>query len=213
MANINRSSAIGSFNKSTEATRTNSTCLNVSEVGNTITFNCSISVWYWDANGNWTINATVKDNFGASVQNVTREMELLLTTGMVMAPTALTWATLAPTSTDSLANENITINNTANKDITDGNVKVTSVNLRGEETETDYLLAANFTVNNTNTCGGTAMVNNSAQGVSGSTITAGNNTAGSGQERLYFCLEEVTAGILQQAYSTVDIQEWTVGVS
>ncbi|MBU3905168.1 MAG: hypothetical protein KJ906_03405, partial [Nanoarchaeota archaeon] len=209
--NINRSSAIGSFNKTNEDTRTNLSCLNVSEIGNTITFNCSIGVWYWDANGNWTINASVKDNSDSYVENTTVEMELLLTTGMVMAPTALEWGTLYSGDLNNLSITNpIVVNNTGNKDITSGNVRVTSYNLTGEEQSAYVIPAINFSVNVNNACEGTAMVEDSAEGIASSILSAGNLSNGEAQEELYFCLEEVPLGLIAQAYST--LVDWIIDI-
>ena len=57
------------------------------------------------------------------------------------------------------------------------------------------------------------MVNNTATAVSGATITAGNNSAGQGQEELYSCLEGMLQTISAQTYSTAGLGSWTISVS
>jgi len=131
-----------------------------------------------------------------------------------MSPIALTWPTINLTDTNVLSNNDpVTINNTANKDITAGNVKVTAIDLQGETTATQYIYAGNFTVNINDACEGTVMANNTAIAVSGATIPKGNNSKGDGQEELYFCLEEIPPTISSQIYSTTGLGAWTISVS
>ena len=213
--NLNDTSAKGSFNLTGETTRINSSCSLVADLdADTANYTCTILIYYWDGNGDWTVNASIEDINGAYAENISTTFTLSQTTAMVMSPTALTWSTLSLTSTDQLSNNDpITINNTANKDITADNVQVTAIDMKGETTGTEYLLAGNFTVNTADACDtGTVMVNSTATGVSGATITAGNNSEGGGQEQLYFCLEEVSPGISQQSYSTTGAGAWTIGI-
>lgn len=214
-ANLNNASASAQFNRTGETTRADLDCTAVGTVdATTVNYSCSIDMWYWDANGDWSINVTVRDINSALASDDVTVFTLDLTTAMQMNPTSLAWNSLSPTDTDELSTSNpITINNTANRDITDGNVEVTALNLQGETTTSEYLLAEDFSVNTANACEGTAMVHSTATGVSGATVTAGNLTAGNGQEDLYFCLEEVTGGISSQTYSTTGLGEWTVAVS
>lgn len=216
VANLDDATAKASFNRTGETTRTNSSCSLANDVDtDTANYTCKILVYYWDGAGTWTVNASIEDINSAYGENTSTTFSLSETTAMVMSPTALTWTSIGLLSTNQLSNNDpITINNTANKDITDGNVKVTAIDMQGLTTTTEYLLAGNFTVNTADACDtGTIMVNRTATGISGATITAGNNSAGNGQEQVYFCLEEVSSGISQQSYSTASSGAWTIGVS
>ncbi|MDD5177990.1 MAG: hypothetical protein PHT54_01765 [Candidatus Nanoarchaeia archaeon] len=215
VANLNDATAVANFQKSGETTRTNSSCVWLSDLDtDTANYSCTVEIWYWDGSGAWDVNATIFDINNAFGENTTTQFTLQETTAMIMAPNSLAWTSLSPTSTDQKSTSNpIKVNNTANKDITDGNLKVTAVNLGGEITPSDYLLANAFSVNTADACEGTAMVNATATGITGATIAAGNNTAGSGSEDIYFCLEAVTGGISSQSYSTTSSGAWTVGVS
>ena len=217
---INDTSAQGMFNKSGEDLRLNSSCTKTGSNANTTTFNCTIGIWYWDAAGNWTINATIFDNSRAQATNYSRTFELQPTTAMVMSPTALTWPSIALSDKNQTSNNDpIIVNNTANKDIADGSLTVQAIELQGDDDPTKALRATNFTVSiNTGgspplDCAGTKMVNNTATGVTGASMNAGNNSAAAGNRSLYFCLSEVPAGATSQTYSTTDLGAWTIAVS
>ena len=222
-SNLNNSAAIASFNLTGETTRTNTSCDFLAESGNTRKYNCTIGIWYWDGVGNWTINATIKDINDAHAENSSTTFELQETTAMVMSPTALTWPGISLTDTNKTSDTDpIVINNTANKNITDGNVNVTAIDLQGAEILSDFIYANNFTVDIDTggscsgdgclECDGTVMVNNTATGITGATIDKGNNSAGDGQEELYFCLNGMLQTISAQTYSTTGLGQWTIAV-
>ena len=211
-ANLNNSAARASFNLTGETTRTNTSCSYLAGSGNTRQYNCTIGVWYWDGVGNWTINASIRDINNAYAENSSTTFELQETTAMVMSPTALTWPSINLTDTNILSdNDPITINNTANKNI--AYVNVTAIGLKGAEITSDFIYANNFSVNTADACGGTDMVNNTAIAVSGAAIPKGNNSAGQGQEELYFCLNGMLQTISAQTYSATGAESWTISVS
>jgi len=215
VGNLNDNLAQARFQRAGETTRENLSCAWVSDIDtDTANYTCTIDIWYWDGAGSWTINATIEDINNAKGENSSTTFTLQETTAMVMSPIALTWPTINLTDTNVLSNNDpVTINNTANKDITAGNVKVAAIDLQGETTSTDFIYANNFSVNVNDACEGTVMVNNTATAVSGATITAGNNSAGQGQEELYSCLEGMLQTISAQTYSTAGLGSWTISVS
>ncbi len=208
---LNDSSLNATFSKAGETTRSNSSCSWTSDINTTTAnYTCTIELWYWDGAGAWNASASVLDlsNEGSLPYNET--FTLLETTAMVMSPNSLSWDTMLPGGLDKLSNNDpITINNTGNKNIASGNVRVKAYDLVGE-TNSDYSIpAANFTVNVNDACEGTKMQNNTVVGIINSILSAGNNSAGQGQEQLYFCLEEVPA-LIQQTYSTV--LSWVIDI-
>jgi len=239
-SDLNDASANGRINitlNSTTNQRYNTTCNSLQSVGNTEEYQCRIDLWYFDYPGSWTINASIKDSTSYA-ENSSTTFTVNPLTAMVMSPANLTWpATITLTSTNTTSNNDpLIINNTGNKDITPTNIKITAVNLRGETTTTQFLLAANFTVSYLNSSvtnaecqflnitNGIKPVNNSATSIATANISAGNNSLGQiaggelpGRENLYFCLAEVTAGLSQQSYSTTGgaafIYPWTLAVS
>jgi len=211
--NLDNSKAKASFNLTGETTRTNTSCSYLAESGNTRQYNCTIGIWYWDGAGDWTINASIEDINDAHAENSSTTFTLQETTAMVMSPTSLGWPSVNLTNTNVLSNTDpIIINNTANKNITNGNVNVTAISLKGAEITSEFIYAENFSVNTADACGGTDMVNNTATGISGATIDKGNNSAGDGQEELYFCLKGMLQTISAQTYSATAGDAWTIAV-
>ena len=215
VSNLNDSSAKATFNRTGETSRHNTTCTVVDLNTTSANYTCAIDMWYWDSNGDWTINVSVGDITGAHAYDNSSTFQLDLTTAMVISPSSLSWGTLSLTSINQLANENITINNTANKDITDGNLNVTAIDLQGVSDDTYTLLAGNFSIATTYACGvGSVMLNDTTLKISGATIPKGNNSEGNGQEQIFFCLEEISYGISLQTYDTTGGSSgaWTIGV-
>jgi len=212
--NLNGTSLNATFSKAGEETRFNSSCSWKNDVNTTTAnYTCTIGIWYWDGAGTWNVNATILDLSSAQSASYGEIFTLQETTAMVMSPTALGWLTINLTSTNVLSNTDpIIINNTANKNITDGNVKVTAIGLKGAEITSEFIYAENFSVNTADACGGTDMVNNTATAVSGSTAYKGNNSAGEGQEELYFCLKGMLQTISAQTYSATGGDSWTIAV-
>ena len=190
----------------TNESRYNTTChangtINV----NTIQYLCSVYIWYWDASGAWTINASVKDSFAYTGENSSTQFQLAQTTAMIMAPSALTWATLDLGYTNRTSNNDpIMINNTGNKNIGLGGVSVSGSDLEGNGTPSysptypqSLIKAQNFSIQHFNAtatadcnsgagvncyeCNGTQLQNGSGdtanpQALSYANITAGNNS-------------------------------------
>ena len=215
--NINVSTAAGYFQRSGETTRSNTTCSDWATSGNDVNFTCTVDMWYFDENGAWTINVTVRDINDVTATNSSTTFTYNALLGMKLSPTALTWTGVGLSSTNVEANENITINNTGNN--INVNINVTSLDLQGEITSTQFIFAENFTVENApGTCSGTAMVNNTAINVTSSILQRGNHTlnfgnATSGQEQILFCLEGVPQDISSQSYSSAALGAWTVTVT
>lgn len=219
--NLNGSSAAGYFQLTGEATRSNLSCVSVGSLDAfTTNYSCTVDVWYFDGAGSWTINATIYDINGAYAENSTTTFTLQETTAIVISPDALTWPTLSVSDTNRTSNNDpVVINNTANKDIDPNNVTVNAVSLQGQTVLSEYIYAENFTVDIDTggsppaECNGPYMINNTAVGIVGATVPAGNLSAGQGQEDLYFCLTELPSTISAQTYSTQNTGPWTVSVS
>ncbi|MDD5331320.1 MAG: hypothetical protein PHE43_00670 [Candidatus Nanoarchaeia archaeon] len=215
VAQLNDNSVNATFFMEAEELRTNLSCNLVSDLDTiTANYSCTIGVWYWDKAGDWSVNVSIIDTNNAQSADYNETFTLQETTAMVMGPTILGWETLNLGNTNQLSNADpIMINNTGNKDIASGNVRVKAFDLVGENNGGYYIPAANFSINVADACEGTLMVNNTATGITSSIITAGNNTNGDGQENLYACLEDVPANIMPQSYSVVTDQSWVIDVT
>jgi len=215
--NLDNTTADAYFQRAGESTRSNTSCDARNASTNSITYSCTIKMWYFDQNGAWTINATIKDINSAYVENSTTTFTYNIMPAMTMSPTSLTWPAVGLTSTNIEANQNITVNNSGN-DI-DLNINVTALNLRGETTTTQYIYANNLTVKNETqgTCTVTAMVNATSINVTSAILQRGNNSlnywnATSGQEQIVFCLKGVPQDISAQSYSSSAYGSWTVAI-
>ena len=217
MSNINNATAAAYFNMTGETTRSNASCIPRNASGTSITFTCTISMWYFDKNGAWTINATIQDINSAYGENSTTTFTYNSLTAMVMAPTSLTWPAIGVAATNTGSNNDpITVNNSGNAPSL--SINVTALNLRGETTTTQFIYAANFTVDNiTEGCSGTAMANATSTNVTNANLGRGNNSLNynnqtSGQEQIFFCLKGVLPSLSSQSYSSAAYGPWTVAV-
>jgi DNA-directed RNA polymerase specialized sigma24 family protein len=217
-SDINTNTAQAYFQRGGETTRSNTSCINTSiGVGNDINFTCTIDMWYFDQNGAWTINVSIKDNSAAYGENSSTNFVYNLLPGMKMSPTSLTWQEILIGQANTGSNNDpIQINNTGN-DI-DVNINITSYHLRGEITTSEYIYANNFTIENESQgCSGTAMSNATSTNITSAILQRGNhslnyNNATSGQEQMYFCLKGLPSGISQQPYSSTAYGSWEIRI-
>jgi hypothetical protein len=216
VAYLNDSTAQAAFNMSGEITRYNTSCVAGGTVGNNKNYSCTIKVWYYDGNGAWTINTSIKDINSVAAENLSTSVTLNLLTAMTMGPSALNWAGLTLASTNSGSSNNpIIVNNTGNK--ASSSLNITAYDLRGETTTTQIIPAANFSVDGTTAgCSGVAMLNATGKNITGSTLAKGNNTintnnSASGQAPLYFCLRGIPQTISSQSYSS-GVNAWNVAM-
>jgi hypothetical protein len=231
-SNIKEGSAAINITKSGVG-RLNNTCVEYESSGNFANYTCNVTMWWWDADGVWAINATISDNNDNNAANDTTNITINLVTGFVTGPGNLTWTTLDPDTTNqtpSGASDNwVTLNNTGNQDVATHHVQINATDLKGETTPTQALWAANFSVGPTTGSAkpecdlGGSTATNMTNGTSGdafkeiynAVLPAGNytiNTNSTGQENLYICIQKVGLGLSQQRYSTVTEGAWTIKI-
>ena len=214
---INVSSVNASFLRAGEAVRINNSCINYSQSGNDMNFTCTIDMWYFDENGAWTINVTIKDNAGEYAENSSESFIYNLLPGMKMSPINLGWPeiNLPDTNTGSSSNP-IQINNTGNS--APLNINITGYDLQGEDQKSYYIYAVNFTVDVTaDGCSGISMLNETSLNITSAILFRGNhslnyNNATSGQEQLYFCLKGVPQNNPSQSYSSSAFGAWEIRI-
>lgn len=194
-------------------------------------FNCSMNIWSWYTPGSWNFSMNVTDGTAWAHSN-SSTWTLGTTTAMVIGPRNISWTSLNLDSWNNTpTNDPITVNNTGNYNVTYGNVNITGSDLKGEETKTQYIPGANFTVNIDTSSGwkaecfnstdnGTAIVNETSVKIGGSMLRRGNyslHDGASGQAQIYFCLRHVPPSSLisTQSYSTsayTTPKQWLIGV-
>ena len=153
-------------------------------------YSCTIRMWYWDGAGDWTVNISLNDTTGLIADTKNTTFTLASTPSMVMAPLSLAWDNIVMTALNQTPTNNpIILNNTGNKPITDGNIKVTAIDMQGASIATEYLRSANFKIGPSTSaqkieCAATTMVNQTSIAVSGAALAKGNNTEGYGNSTL-----------------------------
>ncbi len=213
--NINVSTAQARFNKTGETTRVNTSCINLSQSGDNVNFSCTIDMWYYDGNGDWTINVTIKDINDAPGENSSTTFQYNLLPAMTMSPTSLGWTDFGVTQIWQNSTDNpVVVNNTGNAK--PKSINVTGLDLQGEGNPAQYIYAANLSIENkTGGCTGTAMSNDTSINVTSAILQRGNNSlnynnATSGQEQIYFCVTAVNSDLGPQSYSSAAFGAWTI---
>lgn len=213
-----------------EATRSNLSCIHI--IGqdapisspNRANYSCTATMWYWDAGGGWTVNATGRDvGNGAVVSNASTYFTYSQLKAMAITPLGLLWSSLATGAYNQTStNDPTIINNTGNYNLLIG---ITSYDLVGQTTRSEYIPAGNFSSSPTtgfilggaendpkecNSAGinmATSLVNATNTPIIGATANKGNLSLnnGTGQRSVYYCLRQVPAsGLSSQTYSTVN---------
>jgi hypothetical protein len=203
--------------------RYNISCINWYAAGDYANFTCNVTLFHWDASGQWNITVSIKDNNSNMVQNMTTTFYVGTRTAVKMAPAILTWAGIASGAVNQTSNNDpILMNNTGNDVIDIGGVTVNATDLRGERNDTLALWGGNFTVstvtgNPTLECNETTMGPESVYtAVARANLSIGNFTANNGdvgQEQLYVCLKLAGTELTTQPYSTVNESSWTIKIA
>lgn len=216
-------SANASIRNATGGERRNQTCQKTNSIGTKEqNFTCEIGIWYFDNPGIWNITIIALDHLNASGTNQTTSLTLLETTGMVTSPATISWATLAPGNTNKTPQQNLQINNTANKEIKAGNVSINATNLVGDTYSSYALYVSNFSVGiinatNTSACGETTSTKLERyvyKSIEGANLSVGNYSVGDGrgQANIYLCLRYVGQEIVAQNYTTTGEGQWIVKI-
>jgi len=222
VSDLNSSTAKAYFQKTGETTRSNTSCVQVSTSGNSANYSCMVGMWYFDDAGAWTVNVTISDNEENSAENSSTSFTYNPLTAMVISPGSLTWPELNLKDTyKNSTNNPLTINNTGNSE--DLSVNITSYDLQGETTTSEYIYANNFTIYQQSFCysggpAGTSASNATSINISTAILQRGNNSLNfqnstSGQETLFFCLVGVPDTITSQSYSSSAFGPWEIIVS
>ena len=223
-SNINVSSAQGRFQLTGETTRLNTSCVNWSSQGNDVNFTCTIGMYYFDKNDpSWTINVTIKDNSDAGGENSSTTFQYNQLIAIKISPNSFSFDVEIGAVNQTSNNDPTLINNTGNFDVTLGNVQINAIDLAGEDVSTEFIFAANFSVDIDTggsppaECDGTSLVNGTYTGITNSILPPGNHSLNyqnetSGQEQLFYCIKEVPSDISSQTYSTTGLGSWTIKI-
>jgi hypothetical protein len=210
-ANINVSTALGSFFKSGESTRSSS-CNNITAInGNKTVFTCTISMQYYDAPGVWGINASVQDINLATAYNDTTTFTYNTLKAFVMSPNLINFGTLHLNDQKKEALNHTLINNTGNVAISSGGINVTGYDLFGQTDASKSINVSQFSVNLTTGVGtGDVLVNDTQVPVTGGALPRG--APGLNQLSLYWFVNVPSFGLTAQSYATTGHTAWVIKV-
>jgi len=207
----------------------NVTCTRFGNANNYANYTCNLTMFWYDASGNWNITAYIMDNNTNAAANSSTTLTLGSTTSFEIAPTNLTWSGMGPGAVNQTSNNDpFNLTNTGNQPVgtTTGtsNISINATDLKGETNNAYSLFANNFSVGLTTggsppaECSDSVKSNfskNIFANVSGAFLPKGNYTVGdttTGRDQLYFCLKIAGSDLTSQAYSTVNMSAWTVKI-
>ncbi len=212
IGNLDNSSAVMNFSLAGETTR-QATCTFVAgqSTSTQANYTCNVTMWWYDAPGQWTINTYIEDLSGNSGYNSTSKNVYVGTTdGLLANQTSLTWPSINPGAANTEANEFMGLNNTGNRP---RSLYVNPSDLLGDVNENYALGANNFSVKNATGCEGTLMVNRTDTNITSVAVfNRGNYTLndGTAQANLYYCLETSNSNLIAQSYSTGALGAWII---
>ena len=229
-ANLNDSSATVNINRSGEVFRYTPACYKTNTINNYVNYTCNISLFWFDGDGTWTVNASIKDLAQNIVINKTKTLTINTLLGFTSGPGSILFDQINAGATNTSSNNDpLTINNTGNQFIDYNEIEINATNLRGELDNTRRLYSGNFSVGNSTGSNSECYINETLSAKGNATrmnATAGNyvnisqailpdgnftiDNGVTGQEQLYFCILLAGSELTPQAYSTLEEGSWTI---
>jgi len=178
-------------------------------------YTCNVDMWYWDEPGDWNVSIIAYDLDGNSTGNDSfASFQYNQLTAMTLSPNTLSWSIASGSINKPANNDPMIVNNTGNVNFT---LEINSTNLYGEINTSEAIYAGNMSVsvNNGGTpaaeCFDVILSAGKFVNITNSILNPGNNSAGEGQEELYYCIKYV--GFVDwQNYSTQQSGSWTIRV-
>ena len=220
--NLDNTTALLNLTRASEQFRGDSLCTPYEFAGNYANYTCNVTLWWYDVDGQWFVYANISD-LNSNLDVFDKNITLNSLTGIVLSPSALTFATILAGNLNTTPSDFLRLNNTGNQDIGSGNVRINASDLIGETDAGQALYAGNFSASpftggniecNASTTDATALVNFTTTAIVGSILTAGNYTLedGTGQEDTYICLRETGAELSSQQFYTSGLFDWEINV-
>jgi hypothetical protein len=177
-SDLNTSAAFMNITKSGDTTRTSTSCTGAVNSSNIQTVNCSITIYWYDGQGNWTICSYIKDNSGNATNNCSSNFSMGTLDAIDVVNTSISLSGSA--SQSDVGPASVIVNNTGNQNYSAVRVNATFLN-----NGSNIIGIGNFSVNVTNAATGEALTENTWLA-----ITSSNLTRGTGAQRdLYFYVD------------------------
>ena len=207
------------FTKTGEPERgSGNNCINVGDVGNQRTYQCTVTMQFYDAPGTWSVNVSVKDNSAPAGygENITTTAIVSIGYDILLSITSFSFPSVSPgTSPNAVSTQNTTITNKGNsEDPLNANLTLRAFNLSGTTNSNEYIPATSFRA-----VGRAQAVNVCAAGtvlddeVDVNILSAVLSRGASSTEEFVYCLATVPS-ISSQTYSTTGAgsQRWLISI-
>ncbi len=168
LSNLNDSTAKIELSLPGEIQR-NSTSCSATDGTNSRMYNCSIYMQYYDKDGSWTINATIKDKSDESAHNDSETFRYGKLYSVRGNKDGITFSSVSLGETRNGSNDPLLLDNTGNQNFTE--IKITAYDLRGKTTTYQYVPAENLYVNTTKDALGETLVNASSITITNAALT------------------------------------------
>ncbi len=215
VSDLNDASALAKFNKTGEPLRTGS-CILAETMGSNKKYQCTVQMQYFDDNGAWSVNVSIKDLAGLSGEDSATLFTVSQLSDISINPTVINFPVVAPGGTNIISSQQTETTNNGNFEVPlDGPLSITSYNLTGLTTPSEYIPAMNFNISGLAGAGtacttGTKLADEISTTILGTSLARG---AVGNTENLTYCLTSVPI-ISSQSYSTTGAgsQAWVIGI-
>jgi hypothetical protein len=190
-----------------EQQRTSSSCVNYENDSLVKAFNCTVSMYYYDMDGDWTINATVRDLATSAAEN----NSINFTFGQLQAVRSnidgITFGSVALGATAGASNDPLMLNNTGNQNFTQ--VNLTAFSLIGQTISSQSINASSIYVNASSDNFGKRLVNGTMVNIPNANLSRDRNGVDTNVS-LYFWVSMPSSGLSNQVYASS--RNWTISV-
>lgn len=206
------SSASAQFTNTGEPTRS-ATCSYLSTLGKEKTYQCAVTMNYFDKSGTWNVIVSVADSKGATGQ-ASSTFNINLLRDISITPSVINFPSVSTGDIDVISTDATTITNNGNFESPPGVISATAYDLVGEINSVEKIPAANFKIT------GSSQSDVCAQGItlrhsSSISLTNANlarGPSGSNTETLKYCLTSVPE-ISSQFYSASGGNSWVISIN
>ena len=214
VTDLNDASASSSFTKTGEPTRTGS-CVFLSQTGTERTYQCTVTMQYFDAPGTWDVAVSIQDSAGLTgTSSSTFSVNLL--TDITISPTIVNFPTVVQGASNVISSSPTTVTNRGNFQAPPGTLSITAFDLAGETLPAELIPATNLRAAGSS---GAAVVCSTGNALSNNVITPITSVnlprgpSGSNTETIAYCLTLVPSAISSQFYSATGASGWIMTIS
>jgi len=188
---LNDTTALLNITKASNTDRSGS-CTYTNVSANTKRYNCTLTLWYYDESGSWSINATIKDNSGNTVSNTAVTLSVSVVDSVTVVKTSIGFSGSPGTSNIGATQNPQQLNNT-------GNQVYASINITGFNFTSggNIIGVSNARVNVSSSSGAGQSLSNAAD----VTVTGASLSRGQGNTQNFYFYLDIPGGQAAGTYS------------